>query len=132
MGALCSKTSVNNDVANTDGGGTVGVMFRNIDKEQKGYISMKNLSDLMRNDSSQFCGKGPDHVMQKYGTDGKMTFDQFKTWWSSTYTTYDDPASLQKLVDEAEAENAETYQRMESIPEAEKLDYDSRVTMSRS
>ena len=89
MGAACSKSD---DVAATPEGpnakfGTVGVMFDRFDKERKGYISLKNLKDMMKDDKTHFKGRDADHIMNKYGTEGKMNLDQFKQWWTSTYTT---------------------------------------------
>ena len=90
MGGACSKSD---DVVDTapEGPnakhGTVGVMFDRFDKERKGYISLKNLKDMMKDDKTHFQGRDADHIMNKYGTDGKMSLDEFKQWWNSTYTT---------------------------------------------
>ena len=90
MGAACSKSD--DVVDSTPEGpnaqhGTVGVMFDRFDKERKGYISLKNLYDMMKDDKTHFKGRDADHIMNKYGTDGKMNLDEFKQWWNSTYTT---------------------------------------------
>ena len=91
MGAACSKSD---DAADsTPEGphaakyGTVGVMFDRFDKERKGFISLKNLKDMMKDDKTHFQGRDADHIMNKYGTDGKMNVEEFKQWWNSTYTT---------------------------------------------
>ena len=44
----------------------------------------------MKNDKSFFAGKGPAYIIEKYGTDQKMTLEQFVLWWNSTYTSYND------------------------------------------
>ena len=91
MGAACSKSD--DDVVGSlpEGPnarhGTVGVMFDRFDKERKGYISLKNLKDMMKDDKTHFQGRDADHIMNKYGTDGKMGIEEFKQWWNSTYTT---------------------------------------------
>ena len=91
MGGACSKSD--DDVLGSlpDGSnskyGTVGVMFDRFDKERKGYISLKNLKDMMEDDKTHFQGRDADHIMNKYGTDGKMNIEEFKQWWNSTYTT---------------------------------------------
>jgi hypothetical protein len=96
MGATCSKMTQSSATAEqvstraTNESGTLLAMFRRIDKEGKGYIHVKNLDDLMKNDKTFFAEKGPTYILDKYGTDGKMTMDQFTMWWSSTYTTYND------------------------------------------
>jgi Ca2+-binding EF-hand superfamily protein len=71
-------------------GGPLYSMFQRIDKEGKGYINHNNLDELMKNDKSFFAGKGPTYILEKYGTDGKMTLEQFVVWWNSTYTSYND------------------------------------------
>lgn len=67
--------------------------------------------------------------MEKYGTDGKMTFANFELWWASTYTTYNEDA-LTRIVEEVNDEN-----HMESIPEIPELPevpHNSNVAISRS
>mmetsp|Transcript_31558 Transcript_31558/g.65922 ORF Transcript_31558/g.65922 Transcript_31558/m.65922 type:complete len:126 (+) Transcript_31558:142-519(+) len=118
MGAACSKSDA---TPVGDEGGTLGVMFNRFDKEKKGYISLKNLEEMMKDDKMHFQGKDADHIMGKYGTDGKMNFQQFSTWWNSTYTTYNDGA-IANLVDEVQTE-----QRMEPIAETE-LPGDQHIT----
>lgn len=101
MGAACCKTkSTQERQMSASGNGTLKAMFDRVDKEKKGYISIKNLQDLMRDDKTYFQGKDANHIMSKFGSDDKMTFDQFKGWWSSTYTTYNDDINLSRLVDE--------------------------------
>jgi hypothetical protein len=129
MGAACRKANNVESAANTEGG-VIGVMFKRIDKEKKGYISEKNLEDMMRDDKTHFQGKDADHIMQKYGSDGKMSFVDFQTWWNSTYTTYNDDA-LGKIVEDVEAENS-LEQHMEPIPELPEVPHNSNVAVSRS
>ena len=90
MGGACSKSDDAVDSAPEGPNakyGTVGVMFDRFDKERKGFISLKNLKDMMKDDKTHFQGRDADHIMTKYGTDGKMSLDEFKAWWNSTYTT---------------------------------------------
>lgn len=93
------------------GGGTLLVMFNRVDKEKKGYISEKNLRDLMRDEKTYFQGKDSQHIMDKYGTNGKISFEQFKTWWGATYTTYSDDMNIGSLVDEVQSEQHQQEQQ---------------------
>lgn len=110
MGASCCKTatpvpsSIYN-VAPSKVGGPLHSMFQRIDKEGKGYINKINLDDLMKNDKSFFAGKGPSYILEKYGSDGKMTYEQFVLWWNSTYTTYNDEA-IEQIVQGTEKEQS--------------------------
>jgi len=123
-----SKPSTDDDIAQE--GGTLGVMFRRLDKDRKGYISKQNLQDLMKDDKTHFQGKDVDHILEKYGTEGKLSFEQFKMWWNSTYTTYNDDDALQRLVDEVQEEQNSTH--MEAIPELPEIPHNSNVAISRS
>jgi len=120
MGAACCKAG-GTDAAAGGSGGTLEIMFNRIDKEKKGYISMKNLEDLMRDDKTYFQGKDTSHIMNKFGADNRMTFEQFKGWWGSTYTTYgEDNAgnlNLSKLVDEVNQEKKEQLETIVEISE---------------
>lgn len=121
MGAACCKASGTDQLSNAESQkGTLHIMFDRIDKEKKGYISMKNLEDLMHDDAGFFQGKDTTHIMQKYGSDDKMTFEQFKGWWGSTYTTYGvaEEVNLSKLVDEVNDEkNNKEQQQLDPISE---------------
>lgn len=120
MGASCCKASGTGGLSSTDTHkGTLHIMFDRIDKEKKGFISMKNLEDLMRDDKTYFKGKDTSHIMSKYGTDGKMTFEQFKGWWGSTYTTYgeSDGNNLGDLVDEVNNEKKEQLATIAELTE---------------
>jgi hypothetical protein len=81
-------------------------MFDRLDKEGKGYLDEKNLQNLLRDERSFFQGKDVVHILAKYGSDGRLTFEQFQGWWSSTYTTYED-LDLGALVEEVSAEQAD-------------------------
>jgi hypothetical protein len=132
MGAVCCKSDATSDYrGGTQEGGTIGVMFRRIDKEDKGYISIQNLEAMMRDDKTHFQGKDANHIMEKYGTDGKMDFNAFKTWWGSTYTTYNEDA-LAKIVEEVQDEKEQEEQRLDSIPELPEVPHNSNVAISRS
>jgi hypothetical protein len=85
---------------------TLGVMFRQIDKQGKGFISRADLDRTMSDDKLHFGNKDVDHILEKYGTDQTLSFAQFEMWWGSTYTAYnDDQGSLAQLVDEVHAEH---------------------------
>ena len=105
-------------------------MFRRIDKEGKGYIDLKNLEDLMKDDNTYFGGKGANHIMEKYGTDGKMRIEHFTTWWNSTYTSYNDD-TLAQIVEDAQADNAQE-QHMDPIYEVPEAPNNFNVAVSRS
>mmetsp|Transcript_22018 Transcript_22018/g.61204 ORF Transcript_22018/g.61204 Transcript_22018/m.61204 type:complete len:127 (-) Transcript_22018:1173-1553(-) len=105
-------SSAPSQVESTEGG-TLGVMFKRFDKEKKGYISLKNLEEMMKDDKDHFQGRDAGHIMNKYGTNGKMNFEQFKAWWNSTYTTYNE-GDIANLVNEVENE-----QHMDTIEEGE-------------
>jgi hypothetical protein len=128
MGGCFSKNRQLNSDSSLDDGGSVVVkaMFDRFDKERKGYISKKNLQDLMRNDQTTLnC----NHIMEKYGTDGQLNYEQFKTWWCSTYTTYNDDATLDQIVEEVKEELQE--QRLPPIGEMSEV-RNSNVAVSRS
>ena len=131
MGAACCRSA---DGVGTGGGsarelgGTVGVMFRRIDKEGKGYINLKNLEDLMKDDRTHFKGDTATHIMEKFGNDGRMSLDNFSAWWGSTYTTYNDD-HMARLVEDAQEENE---QQLNVIPELPEIPHNSNVAVSRS
>mmetsp|Transcript_6472 Transcript_6472/g.8405 ORF Transcript_6472/g.8405 Transcript_6472/m.8405 type:complete len:132 (+) Transcript_6472:193-588(+) len=114
MGAACGKSGGSEPKNESTAGGTLGVMFNRFDKEKKGFISLKDLKEMMKDDKHHFQGNDAGHIMNKYGTDGKMNFAQFSTWWNSTYTTYNEGA-IADLVDEVNADQL----RMETIEETE-------------
>jgi hypothetical protein len=87
-------------------GGTLGVMFKRFDKHGKGFISRDDLKRVMADDKTHFGGNDVDRILEKYGTSGQMTFEQFKMWWGSTYTSYnDDDNAIAQLVDEVHDDN---------------------------
>ena len=67
--------------------------------------------------------------MEKYGTDGKMTFSDFQLWWGSTYTTYNEDALARIVEDVGDDQQAN---HMESIPELPEVPHNSNVAISRS
>ena len=74
--------------------------------------------------------------MEKYGTDGQMSFSNFELWWKSTYTTYNEDA-LARIVEEVNDEQQQqdnANQQMESIPELPDFEapHNSNVAISRS
>ena len=100
MGALCSRQQSATPVADQS---TAAVLFRRIDKDAKGYICLTDLQALMKDDLKAYFpeGRGAEHIVDKYGTNGRLTQEQFDVWWNSTYTTYGNDEALSKLVDEA-------------------------------
>lgn len=69
MGAACSKSddavgSMPEETPNASAG-TVGVMFDRFDKERKGYISLKNLKDMMKDDKTHFQGRDADQYVNQ-------------------------------------------------------------------
>jgi len=114
-----------------EAGGTLGVMFKRIDKEGKGYIDLNNLEQLMKDDKTYFKGNSASHIMEKYGNDGQMTLDNFSAWWNSTYTTYNDD-HLAQLVEDAQEENAKDQNVLDVIPELPEVPHNSNVAVSRS
>jgi hypothetical protein len=82
---------------------TLRNMFDRLDKEKKGYLDEKNLRNLLRDERSFFQGKDVAHILAKFGSNNRLTFEQFQGWWSATYTTYED-LDLGALVEEVTAE----------------------------
>lgn len=134
MGGLCSTNkNVSNRKHLRQGDSTAAVLFQQIDQEGKGYISLKNLEKFMRDrtgeNNTNITGSigsttapipinhGTDakYIMNKYGTDNIMKFEQFQAWWSSTYTTYNDD-TIAKFVQEADADMS-THLDLPMIPE---------------
>jgi len=108
MGSLCCKNA--NGQANATAGageeqGLTKTMFDRFDKENKGYISIQDLQHAMKDQKAHFQGKDSKHIMEKYGSSGKMTLEQFQQWWTSTYTTYNDEHDFKNMVDEVTAEH---------------------------
>jgi Ca2+-binding EF-hand superfamily protein len=124
MGCSQSKNNVENGDDNM-----VHTMFKKFDKEGKGYISRENLQKMMTGDTTTIQRDHVDHTMTKFGTDDKMSLEQFELWWGSTYTTYNDDAALQKMVDEVNEEQSHLPQ----ISEMDELaPHNSNVAVSRS
>lgn len=127
-----------NDTArNTNGSGsskpasmnTTEYMFHRFDKDKSGFITLDNLKAIMRDDKTHFGGGDAEHIMNKYGTNGKMSLAQFQNWWNSTYTTYNDDAMLAKLVDEVTSEETPHLDTIVELPSAP---HNSNVAISRS
>jgi hypothetical protein len=81
-----------------------------------------------------------EYAVEKYGTDGKMTFPNFELWWNSTYTTYNDDA-LARIVEEVKSDTtngggeqsaSNNTTMMEPIPELPEVPHNSNVAISRS
>ena len=132
MGAACCKQSLETTTAtatqasrNVDArSGTLQALFERMDKDKTGYISTKNLQDMMRDDKTYFQGKDAAYIVSKYGTDGKLSFEQFQNWWGSTYTTYDqsdDNMNIGNLVDEVKAEQLQQRRPTSSMHTIEEL-----------
>lgn len=66
MGQLCCKSKKSDwreakkDESNGDG--TLHVMFNRFDKDRKGYISKDDLQKMMRDDKTHFQGKDANHI----------------------------------------------------------------------
>jgi hypothetical protein len=123
MGAACSckkATALNRGEAQHPGG-TLGVMFGRIDKDGKGYIDLRDLNALMKDDyKAYFHGRGAEHIMEKYGQEGQMSFENFQHWWNSTYTSYNDDAALAGTIDEVlRLEQQQQQQPPEDAEESE-------------
>lgn len=133
MGCFCSKSSDNAVDTLEEEGGTTVALFRRLDKEGKGYISRQNLQDLMKDDKTHFQGNDVDHIMEKFGQDGKIYLENFKAWWNSTYTTYNDDDEIAKMVREVKQEH-DCMDAIEELPEVHGSDapHNSNVAVSRS
>jgi hypothetical protein len=108
--------------------GTVRVLFDRLDREKKGYIDEKNLKHLLRDDDrSFFQGRDVSHILAKYGSDNRLTYEQFQGWWSSTYTTYED-LELGALVEEVTAEQ-KRLKKASDVRPMEPLDEETTMHM---
>lgn len=103
MGSACSKSDATSshpeESSPNAAAGTIGVMFDRFDKDRKGHISLRDLQDMMKDDKTHIQGRDAAHIMNKYGVDGKMSLEEFKIWWNSTYTTYND-SDIENMVNE--------------------------------
>lgn len=102
MGAACFKDSSTVDEPTNP----VQVMFQRIDKKKKGYLDKSDLEKLM---NDEMLGDA-DKIIQKYGTNNKMTYQNFELWWNSTYTTYNED-EITKLVEEANVQDSKSRQQ---------------------
>lgn len=135
MGCSSSKGAPTEE----EGLSTIEVMFRQFDRNRKGYISLEDLQLMMKEDPAvsstglHIQNDDARHIMNKYGSDGKLTLDQFKLWWNSTYTTYNNEDEISRLVNEVQDE----ITPMDCIPEfpettSLKAPHNSFVAVSRS
>jgi vancomycin resistance protein YoaR len=124
MGCIQSKNNVED--ADED---IIHTMFKKFDKEGKGYISRQNLQKMMKGDTANMQRNDVDHTLAKFGTDDKMSLEQFELWWGSTYTTYNDDSTLKNMVDEVHEEQTH-------LPQVAEMDevapHNSNVAISRS
>jgi len=107
-------------------------IFDRFDKDKSGFISKGNLKQIIQDDKT-FRNVDVERILSKYGDDGKMSFEQFKFWWNSTYTTYNDD-NIQGIMAELEAEDEEPPQPSPPRPlhEITKLKSEHKLEESRS
>lgn len=114
MGALCTKAEVAVPTMEERNERVCRDIFDRFDKDNSGFISKENLKQLIQDDKT-FRNTDVDHILSKYGTDGKMSYENFKFWWNSTYTTYNDD-NVQEIMAELEAEGATDATGLASPP----------------
>ena len=102
MGGLCTKPEVKELTLEQRNERTVRGIFDRFDKDKSGYISKENLKQIIQDDKT-FKNADVEHILSKFGDEGKMSFDQFKHWWNSTYTTYNDD-NIKQILDELDEE----------------------------
>lgn len=103
MGACCSATETQQQLTPQQREEkTLRGIFDRFDKDKSGYISKDNLQQIIQDDKT-FKNADVEHILDKFGQNGKMTFEQFKFWWNSTYTTYNDD-NIRQIMDELDAE----------------------------
>lgn len=130
MGASCCKSA---ELDATPPGGTLTVMFNRIDKDGKGFIDLRDLQALMKDDfKAYFQGRGAEHIMQKYGTDGKMSFENFQMWWNGTYTTYNEDVLGKTIDDVLEQLPEEDEEEAGEAPLPQTVPSNTNVAISRS
>ena len=104
MGGLCTKAEVKEPTLAERNERTARSIFDRFDKDKSGYISKENLQQIIQDDKA-FRNTDVEHILSKFGDDGKLSFEQFKFWWNSTYTTYNDD-NIKQIMDELDAEGA--------------------------
>ncbi|CAB9515991.1 expressed unknown protein [Seminavis robusta] len=102
MGGLCTKPQVKEMTLEERNDRTVKGIFDRFDKDKSGYISKENLKQIIQDDKT-FMNADVEHILSKFGNNGKMSLEQFKHWWNSTYTTYNDD-NIRQILDELDAE----------------------------
>ena len=114
MGALCTKAEAAVPTMEERNDKLCRDIFDRFDKDKSGFISKENLKQIIQDDKT-FRNTDVDHILSKYGTDGKMSYENFKFWWNSTYTTYNDD-NIQEIMAELEAEGATDPSGLASPP----------------
>ena len=102
MGGLCTKPQTPELTLEQRNEKTVRGIFDRFDKDKSGFISKENLKQIIQDDKA-FGNADVEHILSKFGENGKMSFEQFKHWWSSTYTTYNDD-NIKQILEELDAE----------------------------
>jgi hypothetical protein len=102
MGGLCTKPQEKELTLDERNERTVRGIFDRFDKDGSGYISKVNLKQIITDDKT-FKNADVEHILSKFGEDGKMSFEQFKHWWYSTYTSYNDD-NIRQILQELDAE----------------------------
>lgn len=102
MGGLCTKAEVQVPTLEQRNDKLCRGIFDRFDKDKSGFISKGNLKQIIQDDKA-FRNVDVEHILSKYGDDGKMSYEQFKFWWNSTYTTYNDD-NIRQILDELDAE----------------------------
>jgi hypothetical protein len=102
MGGLCTKPQVKELSLEERNERTVRGIFDRFDKDKSGYISKVNLKQIVQDDKT-FMNADVEHILSKFGENDRMSFEQFKHWWYSTYTTYNDD-NIRQILEELDAE----------------------------
>jgi Ca2+-binding EF-hand superfamily protein len=102
MGGMCSKPVAKEMTLEERNERTVRGIFDRFDKDKSGFISKENLQQIIQDDKA-FKNADVEHILSKFGDNGQMSFEQFKHWWNSTYTTYNDD-NIKQILDELDAE----------------------------
>jgi len=104
MGGLCTKPEVKTLSMAERNERTARGIFERFDKDKSGFISKENLQQIIQDDKA-FRNADVEHILSKFGENDKLSFEQFKFWWNSTYTTYNDD-NIKQILDELDAEGA--------------------------
>lgn len=99
MGALCTKADPVEEMTPEEREELkLKTIFSRFDKDNSGVISKENLKQLIQDDKT-FGDADVDHILNKFGDDEQLSYEQFKFWWNSTYTSYNDDNIKQILED---------------------------------